>query len=216
MKKGNIIFLGVVLVLIVGAIIFSIFLGDKNDKGNAADPNYGGNKEVMNLVSGKHYALISVKGYGKIKLELDADIAPITVTNFLDLINEKFYDGLTFHRIMDGFMIQGGGYDENGDRKLARSIEGEFAENGKVNTISHKRGVISMARAKGSNTASSEFFITQADSLHLDGKYAAFGYVIEGMDVVDKIAKKAKPTDDNGSIELKDRPVIEYIKVVEK
>ncbi len=212
MKKGNIIFLGVVLILIVGAIIFSIFLGDKNDKGNAADPN----KEVMNLVSGKHYALISVKGYGKIKLELDADIAPITVTNFLDLINEKFYDGLTFHRIMDGFMIQGGGYDENGDRKLARSIEGEFAENGKVNTISHKRGVISMARAKGSNTASSEFFITQADSLHLDGKYAAFGYVIEGMDVVDKIAKKAKPTDDNGSIEVKDRPVIEYIKVVEK
>lgn len=216
MKKGNIIFLGVVLVLIVGAIIFSIFLGDKNDKGNAADPNYGGNKEVMNLVSGKHYALISVKGYGKIKLELDADIAPITVTNFLDLINEKFYDGLTFHRIMDGFMIQGGGYDVNGDRKLARSIEGEFAENGIANTISHKRGVISMARAKGSNTASSEFFITQADSLHLDGKYAAFGYVIEGMDVVDKIAKKAKPIDDNGSIEVKDRPVIEYIKVVEK
>lgn len=216
MKKGNIIFLGVVLVLIVGAIIFSMILGDKNDKGNAADPNYGGNKEVMNLVSGKHYALISVKGYGKIKLELDADIAPITVTNFLDLINEKFYDGLTFHRIMDGFMIQGGGYDENGDRKLAKSIEGEFAENGIENTISHKRGVISMARAKGSNTASSEFFITQADSLHLDGKYAAFGYVIEGMDVVDKIAKKAKPTDDNGSIEVKDRPVIEYIKVVEK
>lgn len=216
MKKGNIIFLGVVLVLIVGAIIFSIFLGDKNDKGNAADPNYGGNKEVMNLVSGKHYALISVKSYGKIKLELDADIAPITVTNFLDLINEKFYDGLTFHRIMDGFMIQGGGYDENGDRKLAKSIEGEFAENGIENTISHKRGVISMARAKGSNTASSEFFITQSDSLHLDGKYAAFGYVIEGMDVVDKIAKKAKPTDDNGSIEVKDRPVIEYIKVVEK
>ena len=110
-------------------------------------------------------------------------------------------------------MIQGGGYEVNGDRKAASTIKGEFASNGVENNIKHERGVISMARASGLNdSASSEFFIMHEDTASLDGEYAAFGRVIEGMDVVDKIATTPKPTDNNGSIELEDRPVIESIR----
>lgn len=178
----------------------------------------GGKKEEDNkYLKGKHYVEIDVEKYGKIKLELDADIAPITVTNFINLVNDKFYDGLTFHRIMEGFMIQGGGYNTEGEKIEAKTIKGEFSQNGVANSISHRKGVISMARLpQDMDSASSEFFITQADSLFLDGSYAAFGYVIDGLDVVDVIAKKSKPTDDNGSIKLKDRPVINSIRVVNK
>ena len=155
------------------------------------------------------------KNYGKIKLELDADEAPITVTNFINLVNDKFYDGLTFHRIIEGFMIQGGGYEIDGTRKNAKTIKGEFAQNNVKNSILHKRGVISMARATNMNSASSEFFIMHEDDDYLDGNYAAFGKVISGMEVVDKIATAARPIDKNGSISLNDRPVIKSIRVVE-
>ncbi len=201
MEKKSIILICVSLLVVVG-LFFASNMTNKGEK----------NKDKYKDKIGE----IKVKDYGSIIVELDYENAPLTVENFVSLVEDGFYDGLTFHRIIEGFMAQGGGYEIDGSRKPAKTIKGEFKSNGVTNNISHKRGVISMARAKGSNTASSEFFITQADSLHLDGKYAAFGYVIEGMDVVDKIAKKAKPTDDNGSIEVKDRPVIEYIKVVEK
>ena len=168
------------------------------------------------LLYGKHYVNISVKDYGNIMVELDADKAPITVTNFMKLVRSSFYDGLTFHRIIEGFMIQGGGYTEDGNRKTgASNIKGEFAANGINNDIKHERGVISMARATSYDSASSEFFIMHEDSTSLDGQYAAFGNVIDGMDVVDKIAKTPTPTDDNGSIDLKDRPVIESIREIE-
>ena len=177
--------------------------------------NNSESKKEEKLMSGKVNVEIDVKDYGKIDLELDADTAPITVTNFVKLVKEGFYDGLTFHRIMKGFMIQGGGYEVDGTRKNADTIKGEFLQNNVKNTILHKRGVISMARANDMNSASSEFFIMHEDDDYLDGKYAAFGKVISGMDVVDKIANNAKPTDNNGSILLNERPVIKSIRVVE-
>lgn len=166
-------------------------------------------------LTGKINVLITVKDYGNIKLELDADNSPITVTNFINLVNKKFYDGLTFHRIIKGFMIQGGDPNHNGTGGFDKTIKGEFSENGITNNISHKRGVISMARSNDMNSASSQFFIVHEDSTFLDGKYAAFGKVLEGMDVVDKIAETVKTTDDNGTVEFENQPVIESIRVVE-
>ncbi len=161
--------------------------------------------------SGTHHATIEVADYGTIKLELDADTAPITVTNFAKLANEGFYDGLTFHRIIEGFMIQGGDPNGNGTGGSSENIKGEFSENGVENNISHERGVISMARSSAYDSASSQFFIMQEDGTYLDGQYAAFGHVTEGMEVVDAIAEAAKPTDSNGTIASADQPVITSI-----
>lgn len=123
-----------------------------------------------------------------IRLELYPEIAPITVENFLDLVNKGFYNGLTFHRIIPGFMIQGGDPSGNGTGGPGYSIKGEFKSNGVNNTVKHERGVISMARAFDPNSAGSQFFIMHKDAPHLDGEYAAFGKVIEGLDTVDEIA----------------------------
>lgn len=139
--------------------------------------------------------VIDVKDYGKITVELYPDIAPITVKNFKKLVNEKFYDGLIFHRVMENFMIQGGCPDGNGTGGYTDAngnkvtIKGEFSSNGVKNTLAHTAGVISMARSKLPNSASSQFFICHANAAHLNGDYAAFGKVTEGMDVVDAIAK---------------------------
>lgn len=164
---------------------------------------------------GMHNIEIKIKDYGTVKLELDGDTAPITVANFIKLTNEGFYNGLTFHRIMDGFMVQGGDPQGNGFGGSDETIKGEFASNGVTNNISHKKGVISMARAQDPNSASSQFFITVADSEFLDGNYAAFGHVTEGQDILDKIASDAKPVDNNGTIPKDAQPVIEEILVVE-
>lgn len=164
---------------------------------------------------GKHHAKIKVKDYGTIEVELDGDTAPITVANFIKLVNEKFYDGLTFHRIMSGFMIQGGDPLGNGTGGSDETIKGEFSSNGVENNISHKRGVISMARSSDPDSASSQFFIMHQDSTYLDGEYAAFGKVTKGMKVVDKICEDATPTDGNGTIEKADQPVIEGIRMVD-
>ena len=164
---------------------------------------------------GKHHAKIKVKDYGTIEVELDGDTAPITVANFIKLVNEKFYDGLTFHRIISGFMIQGGDPLGNGTGGSDETIKGEFSSNGVENNISHKRGVISMARSSDPDSASSQFFIMHQDSTYLDGEYAAFGKVTKGMKVVDKICEDATPTDGNGTIEKADQPVIESIRMVD-
>lgn len=171
-------------------------------------------KEDDNLLSGKVNAEIVVKDFGTIKLELDADTAPITVTNFVNLVNDKFYDGLTFHRIIEGFMIQGGDPLGNGTGGSKETIKGEFSSNGVTNNISHKRGVISMARSNDPNSASSQFFIVHQDSTFLDGQYAAFGHVTSGMEVVDKIAESAKVEDDNGTVLKENQPTIESIKII--
>ena len=174
--------------------------------------------EKEDLLTGTIKVEIDVKDYGLIKLDLDADTAPITVTNFVNLINDKFYDGLTFHRIMDGFMIQGGDPDHNGTGGSNKTIKGEFSSNNVKNNISHTRGTISMARSSGdNNSASSQFFIVHQDSTFLDGNYASFGHVTEGMDVVDKIASEVSKfaTDDNGTIPFENQPVIDNIKVID-
>lgn len=164
---------------------------------------------------GKHHAKIKVKNYGTIEVELDGDTAPITVANFVKLVNEKFYDGLTFHRIISGFMIQGGDPLGNGTGGSDETIKGEFSSNGVENNISHKRGVISMARSSDPDSASSQFFIMHQDSTYLDGEYAAFGKVTKGMSVVDKICEDVTPTDGNGTVEKADQPVIESIRMVD-
>ena len=166
-------------------------------------------------LTGLHHAEIEVKDYGTIKVELDADTAPISVTNFVKLAQEHFYDGLTFHRIIDGFMIQGGDPEGTGRGGSDETIKGEFSENGVKNDISHERGVISMARSSDPDSASSQFFIVQSDSTYLDGQYAAFGHVTEGMDIVDQICKDAKPTDNNGTISADEQPVMTSVTVID-
>jgi peptidyl-prolyl cis-trans isomerase B (cyclophilin B) len=136
---------------------------------------------------------ILMDGGGRIVVELDGDAAPVTVANFLKLVEAGFYDGLTFHRIIPGFMIQGGDPQGTGTGGSDENIKGEFRKNGVDNPISHKRGVISMARSQHPDSASSQFFITNADAEFLDGDYAAFGTVTDGMDEVDRIS--AVPTD---------------------
>ena len=158
---------------------------------------------------------IVVKDYGTITVELDGEAAPITVANFVKLVEDGFYDGLTFHRIIEGFMIQGGDPKGNGTGGTDQKIKGEFAANGVENPLSHTRGAISMARSQNPDSASSQFFIVHEDSKFLDGQYAAFGYVTEGMEVVDAICAAAQPTDNNGSIAKGNQPVIESISIVE-
>ena len=170
-------------------------------------------EEENKMVTGKVNAEIVVENYGTIELELDADTAPITVNNFVKLVNNKFYDGLTFHRIIEGFMIQGGDPLGNGTGGSSERIRGEFANNGVENNISHTRGVISMARSSDPNSASSQFFIVHKDSTFLDGNYAAFGHVTSGMEVVDKIAESAKVEDDNGTVLKENQPTIKSIRI---
>lgn len=133
-------------------------------------------------------AIINIKEYGVIELSLDKENAPITVENFKQLANAKFYDGLTFHRVIKNFMIQGGCPKGNGTGSSDHNIKGEFKANGVPNNISHVRGVISMARAYDFNSGSCQFFIVHKDATYLDGQYAAFGHVISGIEVVDKVA----------------------------
>ena len=168
-------------------------------------------------LEGKYHVEMKVKNYGTIEMELDADVAPITVTNFMGLVEEGFYDNNRLHRVFKDFVIQGG-EDYSGEKK---EIKGEFDANGVSNDISHVRGTVSMARAgdmsSGFNTASTQFFIVQKDSVSLDHYYAGFGKVTKGMDVVDKIANAIKSADVNGMIQDEsEMPIIEYIKKIEK
>lgn len=167
------------------------------------------------LLTGLHHVTIDVQDYGTISLELDADTAPISVTNFINLANEGFYDGLTFHRIISGFMIQGGDPNGNGTGGSEKTIKGEFSANGVENDISHVRGVISMARANDPDSGSSQFFIVHEDSTFLDGQYAAFGHVTDGMDVVDAICEAVPVQDNNGTVAAADQPVITAVTVVD-
>jgi len=201
-----------ILVIIAGVLWIKSAPSKKN---KTSDDTY-------TIVSGKHMVRIVVKDYGTITLELDADAAPKTVSNFLDLAGKKFYDGLTFHRIMPGFVIQGGdptgtGMGKNGQR----TIDGEFASNDFENPIKHERGTISMARKSdrqnspaARNSATSQFFICLSDQPSLDGDYAAFGKVIEGMEIVDQIAEECAGDGDNGAVSKERQPVIESIREI--
>ena len=180
-----------------------------------ADSNVASDNEDSDLLSGNHHVKIKVKDCGTISVELDADVAPITVTNFVDLAKDGFYDGLTFHRIISGFMIQGGDPLGNGTGGSDKTIKGEFSENGVENSISHVRGTISMARSQDYDSASSQFFIMHKDNPGLDGQYAAFGTVTKGMEVVDKICEDTQVEDENGTVAAENQPVIKSIKVID-
>ena len=187
---------------VVILILFIVLIIGLNWKGN--------DNNIIN-------ATIKIKDYGNIKLELDRDTAPITVDNFVKLTKEGFYDNLTFHRIIDGFMIQGGDPNKNGTSGSNKTIKGEFKNNGVNNKISHTRGVISMARSSDNNSASSQFFIMQKDNTYLDGEYAAFGKVTSGIEIVDKILNDvSKYGDENGLIPEDKQPIIETISIEEK
>lgn len=226
MEKKFII-IGIIVVLVL-ALIIGVVTVTSNNKKNAKENvqnvtenkqnnnQENDNKEENNMYStGKHHAEIIVKDYGTIELELDADIAPITVANFAKLVNEGFYNGLTFHRIISGFMIQGGDPLGNGTGGSKDNIKGEFLANGVNNTISHKRGVISMARSSAYNSASSQFFIVHENSTFLDGQYAGFGYVTSGMEIVDKICEDINVEDNNGTVLKENQPVIEKISMID-
>jgi len=200
------------IIMIIALIIFFIAVSIMGKlKFSSEQPN----------ISGKHHAQIVVRDYGTITVELDADAAPLTVENFLKLANEGFYDGLTFHRIYPYFMIQGGSPNGDGIGGSDETIKGEFKSNGwDKNTISHVRGTISMARTKMPDSASSQFFIVHQDSEYLDGDYAGFGTVTEGMEVVDAlcdwVASGAVLCDNNGVIQnVEEMPIIETVKVID-
>lgn len=168
--------------------------------------------------TGLHHVEIDVQDYGTIYVELDSDTAPVTVDNFMTLAESGFYNGLTFHRIMSGFMIQGGDPNGDGTGGSDETIIGEFESNGIENNISHVRGVISMARnGYDMNSASSQFFIVHSDNYTgtLDGNYAAFGHVTDGMDIVDQICEVTVNTDNNGGVAPENQPVITEIRVID-
>ena len=195
------------LVLTVG-----LLTGCAKDGTQAEDFHAG----YTDLLTGKYYVEMTIQDKGIIKLELDADAAPITVTNFVKLVEEGFYDGIGFHRIINGFMMQGGDPAGTGGGGSAETIKGEFKSNGYDNPIMHNRGVISMARTNDPNSASSQFFIMHQDAPHLDGEYAAFGRVTEGLEIVDDICENTPVLDGNGSVAENDRPVIESVKMIER
>lgn len=204
------------IVLTVLSLIMLTACGGSSESSEPADSEAQQTEQAQAAEKiGIHHAEMEIEDYGKVSLELDGDTAPITVQNFMDLANAGFYDGLTFHRIIDGFMIQGGDPEGNGTGGSGKNITGEFASNGYENNIAHVKGVISMARAQDPNSASSQFFIMVADAPHLDGEYAAFGHVTEGQDVVDKIAADAQPLDENGTMAPEDQPVIKSVKIID-
>ena len=163
-------------------------------------------------LKGNYQVEIKIKDYGTIYAEIDADTAPITVTNFVNLCKNHFYDGLTFHRIIKDFMIQGGDPNGDGTGGSKKTIKGEFTDNGVENPLKHTRGALSMARSQDNDSASSQFFIVQKTASHLDGQYAVFGYVYEGMDIVDKICDDVQVEDNNGTVAKENQPVIESIR----
>ena len=224
----------VIVVLAVGAIFFSLFRGADKSQSQVSSQSQQSqqtqqtqsqgsqNKGYIDSVTdddpyakGVHHVRIVVKDYGTIEATLNANVAPITVSNFAHLAESGFYNGLTFHRIIDGFMIQGGDPKGNGSGGSENKIKGEFTRNGVENNILHTRGTISMARAQDPNSASSQFFIMQADNTSLNGNYAAFGTVTSGMDVVDAICKAVTPTDSNGTVSASEQPVIESVTMID-
>lgn len=216
-KKAWIVISAVAVFLVAVIVVFVITSNKSNGSAGATNDSASASNVSATIgesqAKGTHHAEINIKDYGVIKVELNGDVAPITVANFINLANSHFYDGLTFHRIIDGFMMQGGDPLGNGTGGSDNTIKGEFSQNGVENNLSHTRGAISMARSTDMDSASSQFFIVQSDSTYLDGQYACFGYVTDGMDIVDEICKNAVTTDSNGSVSAENQPVINSITI---
>ncbi len=218
-KKAWIVISAVAVFLVAVIVVFVITSNKSNGSAGATNDSASASNVSATIgesqAKGTHHAEIDIKDYGVIKVELNGDVAPITVANFINLANSHFYDGLTFHRIIDGFMMQGGDPLGNGTGGSENTIKGEFSQNGVDNNLSHTRGAISMARSTDMDSASSQFFIVQSDSTYLDGQYACFGYVTDGMDIVDEICKNAVTTDSNGSVSAENQPVINSITITD-
>ena len=167
------------------------------------------------LLSGKHHVEMDIQDHGTVTLELDADQAPVSVTSFIQLAKDGFYNGLTFHRIINGQFVQGGDPLGNGTGGPGYTIKGEFAANGVNNTLSHTRGAISMARTSNYDGGGCQFFIMDSDYTGFDGQYACFGYVTDGMDYIDEICNNTQMQDSNGTIAPEDQPVISEIRVID-
>lgn len=220
MKKSN--FVKCIAIVLTTTFVFcgcgqktEVERTQNENTNNGAVSDTQANEENADLLSGKHHVNIIIKDMGTISVELDADVAPITVTNFVNLAKDGFYDGVVFHRIIEGFMMQGGDPTGTGMGGSGLTIKGEFSANDVENNLSHIRGAISMARSQENDSASSQFFIVHEDSIYLDGQYACFGYVTEGMEIVDDICENTEGGDFNGIIPEENRPVIETIEVVD-
>lgn len=203
-KKNRIIWISIIAVVCIAVIALNFGLGS------------GGGKDTSGMLDDSliYYADIDIQDFGMITVKLEQSVAPITCANFVKLAESGFYDGLTFHRIIEGYMMQGGDPQGNGYGGSDVTIVGEFAANGYDNPLSHTRGAISMARANDYNSASSQFFILQEDvSAMWDGKYAVFGYVTEGIEVVDAVCAAAEPTDNNGTIPAEKQPVMTSVTI---
>ena len=200
-RRKKRILLGVILAACACAILAAVLFRMKESQ--------------KDTTAGDYTAEIAVKDYGTIAVALDKEAAPKTVENFVSLAESGFYDGLTFHRVIEGFMIQGGDPNGDGTGGSEQTIPGEFSANGYDNPLSHTRGTISMARSQDYDSASSQFFIMQEDNTSLDGQYAAFGHVTSGMEVVDAICQDAVNGDSNGVLPAEDQPVIESITIQE-
>lgn len=224
-NKANNLVVGIVVILVLCIFVGVYLFIDSRPKNTFTTNDNSQNSQSSTLSSSDideqpedmldtaltYYADIDIKDYGTITVKLDPVNAPITCTNFVKLANDKFYDGLTFHRIMEDFMMQGGDPLGNGTGGSNETIKGEFSSNGYTNNLSHTRGAISMARSNDPDSASSQFFIVHKDSTFLDGNYAVFGYVTEGIDVVDMVCEDAVPVDNNGTILSNQQPVINSI-----
>ena len=215
--------------LLACAVAVTVGCGSAAQEGSAggsqtssSDASSASSSDIIDSVAdddpygtGVHHATIEVEGYGTIEVALNANVAPITVSNFCRLASEGFYDGLTFHRVISGFMIQGGDPNGDGTGGSDQCIKGEFEANGVKNSLPHTRGTISMARSQSYNSASSQFFIMQKDTDSLNGKYAAFGNVTSGMDVVDAICENTPTTDSNGTVPKESQPKIAKITITD-
>ena len=200
MNQKQLLLMGAAVLVVIMLAVGAVFL-------------FGGEKGGF---GGTYYVEIEVKDAGVITAELYGDKAPVTVENFLSLVDEKFYDGLTFHRIISGFMVQGGDPLGNGYGGSGKNIKGEFSQNGVNNDLKHTRGVLSMARSADPDSVSSQFFIMHQAAPHLDGAYAAFGKVLSGMEVVDALCANTPVQDYNGTVAPQDQPVITAIRRIEK
>ena len=213
-KRNRII--GIIAVLIVAAAGLFFVISGSNKPATPSVTISGPTAAAEITEKITHDVVIEVENYGTINAVLYGETAPITVANFAKLAGEGFYDGLTFHRIISGFMIQGGDPKGNGTGGSDENIKGEFSLNGFENPIAHKRGVLSMARSSAPDSASSQFFIMHQAAPHLDGAYAAFGRVLSGIEVVDAICAGTPVTDSNGTVAAANQPVITSITVIEK
>ena len=213
-KRNRII--GIIAVLIVAAAGLFFVISGSNKPATPPVTISGPTAAAEITEKITHDVVIEVENYGTINAVLYGETAPITVANFAKLAGEGFYDGLTFHRIISGFMIQGGDPKGNGTGGSDENIKGEFSLNGFENPIAHKRGVLSMARSSAMDSASSQFFIMHKAASHLDGFYAAFGCVTEGIEIVDEICKNTPVTDNNGTVTKANQPKIISVKVTER